>query len=299
MTDRRETSRGPRRTRQTPQTKRGHDAAPDWSEGERIAKYLARAGVASRRQAEAMIERGEVQVNGKKLKTPAFKVTGREEIRVNGNRVKAHEPVRVWRYHKPSGLITSTNDPEGRRTIFDELSKALPRTVTIGRLDLTTEGLLLLTNDGGLARAMELPKTGLSRFYRARAHGKVTQTELDTLKDGITVDDGTTYGSIIAELERETGTNNWITLELTEGKNREVRKALEHLGLQVNRLIRTQYGPFELSDLRPGAVEEIPGNLLRSLLGDKIPAEFLPVELPPPGERRKPNSKHRSRRTKR
>lgn len=299
MTDRRETSRGPGRTRQTPQTKRGLAASPDWSEGERIAKYLARAGIASRRQAEAMIERGEVQVNGKKLKTPAFKVTGREDIRVNGNRVKAHEPVRVWRYHKPSGLITSTNDPEGRRTIFDELSKALPRTVTIGRLDLTTEGLLLLTNDGGLARAMELPKTGLSRFYRARAHGKVTQAELDTLKDGITVDDGTKFGSIIAELERETGTNNWITLELTEGKNREVRKALEHLGLQVNRLIRTQYGPFELSDLRPGAVEEIPGNLLRSLLGDKIPDQFLPAPPPPPGERQKARSKQGPRRTRR
>jgi len=292
MTDRRETSRGPRRTRKTPPNK--NTSSNDWSEGERIAKYLARAGVASRREVEAMIERGEVSINGKKLRTPAFKVTGSEDIRVKGDRVKSHEPIRVWRYHKPSGLITSTNDPEGRRTIFDELSRALPRTVTIGRLDLTTEGLLLLTNDGGLARAMELPKTALPRMYRARAHGKITQADLDTLKTGITVDDGTQYASITATLERETGSNNWITLELTEGKNREVRKALEHLGLQVNRLIRTQYGPFELGDLRPGAVEEIPGNLLTRELENKIPAQFLPK--PPVVQERKTPRHPRKRR---
>lgn len=299
MTDRRETSRGPRRTRKTPQKPKNLDAQPDWSEGERIAKYLARAGIASRREVEAMIERGEVQVNGKKLKTPAFKVTGGEEIRVKGHRVLAHDPVRVWRYHKPAGLITSTNDPEGRRTIFDELSKALPRTITIGRLDLTTEGLLLLTNDGGLARAMELPKTGLPRIYRARAHGKITQASLDSLKHGITVEDGTHYAPITATLERETGTNNWITLELTEGKNREVRKALEYFDLQVNRLIRTQYGPFELGDLRPGAVEEIPGNLLRSSLGDIIPAQFLPAASTFEQTRRQPSTKSRGHRRKR
>lgn len=292
MTDRRETSRGPRRTRKTPPNK--NTSSNDWSEGERIAKYLARAGVASRREVEAMIERGEVSINGKKLRTPAFKVTGSEDIRVKGDRVKSHEPIRVWRYHKPSGLITSTNDPEGRRTIFDELSRALPRTVTIGRLDLTTEGLLLLTNDGGLARSMELPKTALPRMYRARAHGKITQADLDTLKTGITVDDGTQYASITATLERETGSNNWITLELTEGKNREVRKALEHLGLQVNRLIRTQYGPFELGDLRPGAVEEIPGNLLTRELENKIPSQFLPK--PPVVQERKTPRHPRKRR---
>lgn len=296
MTDRRETSRGPRRTRPVHTKKHKTSSEPDWSEGERIAKYLARAGIASRREAEAMIERGEVQVNGKKLKTPAFKVTGREDIRVNGNRVKQHEPVRVWRYHKPSGLITSTNDPEGRRTIFDELSKALPRTVTIGRLDLTTEGLLLLTNDGGLARAMELPSTGLPRLYRARAHGKITQADLDTLQAGITLPDGTSFASITATLERETGSNNWITLELSEGKNREVRKALEHLGLQVNRLIRTQYGPFELGDLRPGAVEEIPGNLLRSQLGGSIPENLLPSERAPSKPKRPPSHRARPKR---
>ncbi|MEL6827938.1 MAG: pseudouridine synthase [Pseudomonadota bacterium] len=274
MTDRRETNRKSKHRRPP---RRNTNVDPDWSDGERIAKYLARAGIASRREAEAMIERGEVRINGRKLTTPAFKVTGREDIRVNGKRVKAHEPVRVWRYHKPAGLITTTSDPEGRRTIFDELPKALPRTITIGRLDLTTEGILLLTNDGGLARAMELPKTGFVRNYRARAHGEITQDQLDTLKGGITLEDGTRYTSIEAELERATGSNNWINVRLSEGKNREVRKAMEHLGLQVNRLIRTQYGPFELSDLRPGAVEEIPAEILRETLKDAIPDQHLPV----------------------
>lgn len=277
MSDRRETPRAPRRTRKPKNQNRPKNAPPrDWTEGERIAKYIARAGVASRREVEAMIERGEVSVNGKKLKTPAFKVLGREDIRVNGKRVESHAPVRIWRYHKPAGLLTSTSDPEGRRTIFDELSKSLPRTVTIGRLDLTTEGLLLLTNDGGLAREMELPKTGLTRVYRARAHGKITQDALDGLQAGVELEDGTQFSSIKATLERETGTNNWITIELTEGKNREVRRALEHLGLKVNRLIRIQYGPFELADLRPGAVEEVPGNFAFSALKDGIDHQFLP-----------------------
>ena len=295
MTDRLETNRN--RKRRPNRKDNGPDR--DWQDGERIAKYLARAGIASRREAEAMIERGEVRINGRKLTTPAFKVTGREDIRVNGKPVKAHEQTRVWRYHKPSGLITTTSDPEGRRTIFEELPKALPRTITIGRLDLTTEGILLLTNDGGLARAMELPKTGFVRHYRARAHGKITQTELDTLKGGITLDDGTRYTSIEAELERETGTNNWINVRLTEGKNREVRKALEHLGLKVNRLIRTQYGPFELADLRPGAVEEISSEQLRSSLADYIPDHLLPSEERPQRERRKPPAGARVQRRRR
>lgn len=295
MTDRRETNRNRKR-----RPKRGPGGPErDWQDGERIAKYLARAGIASRREAEAMIERGEVRINGRKLTTPAFKVTGREDIRVNGKPVKAHEQTRVWRYHKPSGLITTTSDPEGRRTIFEELPKSLPRTITIGRLDLTTEGILLLTNDGGLARAMELPKTGFVRHYRARAHGKITQAELDTLKGGITLEDGTRYTSIEAELERETGTNNWINVRLSEGKNREVRKALEHLGLKVNRLIRIQYGPFELSDLRPGAVEEIPSEMLREALQDVVPAQLLPAADAPVRERRKPPAGARRHRRKR
>ena len=284
MTDRRETNRKSKRRPKRP----AKGIESDWQDGERIAKYLARAGVASRREAEALIERGEVRVDGRKLTTPAFKVTGREDIRVFGKRVEAHEPVRVWRYHKPSGLITTTSDPEGRRTIFDELPKALPRTITIGRLDLTTEGILLLTNDGGLARAMELPKTGFVRHYRARAHGDITQEQLDTLRGGITLDDGTRFTSIEAELERQTGTNNWINVRLTEGKNREVRKAMEHLGLQVNRLIRTQYGPFELSELRPGAVEEISAEELRATLQGVVADKHLPAA---PEQRRTPRRK--------
>jgi len=295
MSDRRETNRKPKRRPQ----RRKSSGDPDWQDGERIAKYLARAGVASRREAEAMIERGEVRVDGRKLTTPAFKVTGKEDIRVHGKRVKAHDPVRVWRYHKPAGLITTTSDPEGRRTIFDELPKSLPRTITIGRLDLTTEGILLLTNDGGLARAMELPKTGLIRHYRARAHGEITQDALDTLKDGITLDDGTRFASIEAELERTTGANNWINVRLTEGQNREVRKAMEHLGLQVNRLIRTQYGPFELQDLRPGAVEEIDADDLRETLEDVVPAKHLPAAPEPRQDRRKPRAASRVHRRKR
>ena len=296
MTDRRETNR---KSKHRSPPRRNTNVDPDWSDGERIAKYLARAGIASRREAEAMIERGEVRINGRKLTTPAFKVTGREDIRVNGKRVKAHEPVRVWRYHKPAGLITTTSDPEGRRTIIDELPTALPRTITIGRLDLTTEGILLLPNDGGLARAMELPKTGFIRHYRARAHGEITQEQLDTLKGGVTLEDGTRYTSIEAELERQTGTNNWLNVRLTEGKNREVRKALEHLGLQVNRLIRTQYGPFELSDLRPGAVEEIPAEVLREQLTDVIPDKLLPQEPEERPQRRRPSGGSRVHRRKR
>ena len=298
MTDRRETNRKPKHRPNRPK-RPSKGLERDWSEGERIAKYLARAGVASRREAEAMIERGEVRVDGRKLTTPAFKVTGREDIRVHGKRVQAHEPVRVWRYHKPSGLITTTSDPEGRRTIFDELPKSLPRTITIGRLDLTTEGILLLTNDGHLARAMELPKTGFIRHYRARAHGETSQDVLDTLKGGVTLDDGTRYTSIEAELERQTGTNNWLNVRLTEGKNREVRKALEHLGLQVNRLIRTQYGPFELADLRPGAVEEIPAEILREQLTDVIPSKLLPQETEERPQRRRPSGGSRVHRRKR
>ena len=298
MTDRRETNRKPKRRPNRPK-RPGKGVETDWSEGERIAKYLARAGVASRREAEAMIERGEVRVDGRKLTTPAFKVTGREDIRVHGKPVKAHEPVRVWRYHKPSGLITTTSDPEGRRTIFDELPKSLPRTITIGRLDLTTEGILLLTNDGHLARAMELPKTGFVRHYRARAHGEATQELLDTLKGGVTLDDGTRYTSIEAELERQTGTNNWLNVRLTEGKNREVRKALEHLGLQVNRLIRTQYGPFELSDLRPGAVEDIPAEVRREQRKDVIPNKLLPQEPEERPQRRRHSGLSRVHRRKR
>lgn len=301
MTDRRETPRKTKRPsgrtrRPGPGTAsrskaRGQGEGQNaWEAGERIAKYLARAGVASRREVEAMIARREVRVDGYVLTSPAFKVTGREDIRVRGDRVTAPEAVRVWRYHKPSGLITTTQDPEGRRTIFDELPKSLPRTITIGRLDLTTEGLLLLTNSGELARALELPQAGFQRQYRARAHGHINQADLDTLKSGVRLEDGTRYTSIDATLERETGTNNWINVELSEGKNREVRKALEHVGLKVNRLIRTAYGPFELGDLRPGVVEEIPAPTLIKALSGRVPQACLPQQHTARGAPRSPSN---------
>lgn len=299
-TDRRETNRKRGQQSHTRTKAKPTHQEPDWSEGERIAKYLARSGIASRRAVEGLIEAGAVTVNGRKLTTPAFKVTGLEDIKVHGKRVSAPAPIRLWRYHKPSGLISTTHDPEGRRTIFEELPKSLPRTITIGRLDLTTEGLLLLTNDGGLARAMELPRNSLRRYYRARAHGKVTQADLDTLATGVTTEDGTKFGSILATLERETGTNNWISVELTEGKNREVRKALEHLGLKVNRLIRTDYGPFELSDLKPGAVEEISLDEMQEHLSPVLPDfKFDALERQnPPSNTQKSGRRYKSNKRK-
>jgi 23S rRNA pseudouridine2605 synthase len=250
--------------------------APSVSDGgERIAKYLASAGLASRRDVERMITDGRVVVDGVKLETPAFKVTGRETILVDGKPVGRPAPCRLWRYHKPAGLVTTNHDPDGRATIFESLPPGLPRVLTIGRLDLNTEGLLLLTNDGGLARALELPSTGLERTYRARAYGRITQADLDRLRDGIVVD-GVEYRSIRARLERTVGANCWIELVLTEGKNREARRALESLGLKVNRLIRICYGPFELADLPPGAVAEVPPAELLAEVGELIAPERRP-----------------------
>ena len=230
-----------------------------------MAKFLARAGVCSRRDAERLIAEGRVKLNGKVLDTPAVKVTAKDRVSVDGRPIGAAEPTRLWRYHKPSGLVTTHRDPAGRATVFEHLPKDMPRVISVGRLDLTSEGLLLLTNDGALARRLELPSNGWLRRYRARAFGRVEQAELDRLKDGITVD-GVRYGPIEAKLERAAA-NSWITLSLSEGKNREVRRVLEALGLKVNRLIRIAYGPFQLGTLAPGAVEEIPRKALKEQLG--------------------------------
>lgn len=229
---------------------------------------MARAGVCSRRDAERLIADGRVKVNGKVLDTPAFKVSEKDKVLVDGRPIGAAEATRLWRYHKPTGLVTTHRDPAGRPTVFEHLPPELPRVISVGRLDLTSEGLLLLTNDGELARKLELPSNGWVRRYRARAYGRVTQEELDHLKDGITVE-GVRYGSIDAKLERGAGANAWISVAITEGKNREVRRVLDAIGLKVNRLIRVSYGPFQLGVMEPGAVEEIPPKVLREQLGLK------------------------------
>ncbi len=220
----------------------------------------------SRRDAERLIAEGRVKLNGIVLDTPAIKVTAADKVEVDGRPVGAVQPTRVWRYHKPSGLVTTHRDPAGRATVFQHLPESMPRVISVGRLDLTSEGLLLLTNDGELARRLELPANGWIRRYRARAFGRVEQAELDQLRDGITVE-GVRYGPIEAKLERGAGANSWINVSITEGKNREVRRVLDALGLKVNRLIRTAYGPFQLGALEPGAVEEIPRKVLKEQLG--------------------------------
>jgi 23S rRNA pseudouridine2605 synthase len=254
------------------------DEAP--GQGERVAKALARAGVASRREVERLIEAGRVALNGQVLTTPAVKVKTGDILTVDGKVVDEPEPARVWRYHKPVGLLTSHRDPKGRPTVFENLPPGLPRVISVGRLDLNSEGLLLLTNDGGLARALELPATALVRRYRARARGRITQERLDQLKSGITVE-GIRYGPIEAHLDKVkeggTGANLWITLTLAEGKNREVRKVLEALGLSVNRLIRLAYGPFQLGDLEPGQAEEVGPRVIREQLAQYIDRENLPT----------------------
>src|SRR5215468_2842869 len=240
-------------------------------DGERIAKVIARAGLASRREAEQWIAAGRVAVNGAVIASPALDVTGNDRISVDGKPLPARERTRLFLYHKPRGLLTTHADARGRPTIFAALPKDLPRVVSVGRLDLNTEGLLLLTNDGGLARVLELPSTGWLRRYRVRAHGSVTQEALDRLRAGITVD-GVRYGSIEATLDRPQGSNVWLTFAIREGKNREVRNVLGALGLQVNRLIRVSYGPFQLGELPAGAVEEVATRTLRDQLGERLSA---------------------------
>ena len=233
---------------------------------ERIAKRLANAGICSRREAERWIEDGRVAVNGKVLKTPAFTVGAEDTIAVDGKVVGAKPATQLWRYHKTAGLVTTERDPEGRPTVFQRFPKQIGRVLTVGRLDLNTEGLLLLTNDGALKRKLELPSNGWVRRYRVRVHGAATEAKLKKLADGLTID-GEKYGAIAATLDREQGSNAWVTVSLAEGKNREVRKAMEAIDLTVTRLIRIAYGPFQLGTLPKGAVEEVSGKVMREQLG--------------------------------
>jgi 23S rRNA pseudouridine2605 synthase len=239
--------------------------------GERIAKRLARAGVASRREAERMIEAGRVKVNGKTLTSPALNVTARDKILVDGKPLAEAEPARMWRYHKPIGLVTTERDEKGRPTVFDRLPPDLPRVVSIGRLDMNSEGLLLLTNDGELKRKLELPSTGWLRKYRVRVHGQPDEAMLAPLIRGMTIE-GERFQAMTVTVDRQQGANAWLTVGLREGRNREIRRALEAVGLTVNRLIRISYGPFQLGDLKAGEAEEIRQKILADQVGKPKPA---------------------------
>lgn len=238
----------------------------DAPEGERIAKVLSRAGIASRREAERLIELGEVRVNGKVITSPALNVTAKDRITVRGEPVGQPEPPRLWLYYKPEGLVTSAADEKGRDTVFDHLPEDMPRVMSVGRLDLNSEGLLLLTNDGALKRRLELPSTGWLRKYRVRVKGNPTDPDLDPLRKGITVE-GERFQPMDVKLDRHQGANAWLTVGLREGKNREIRRAMAQVGLTVNRLIRISYGPFRLGELQPGEVEEVKPRILRDQLG--------------------------------
>lgn len=237
------------------------------AKGERIAKVMARGGLCSRRDAERWIAEGRVQVNGKILETAACVVTEKDKIVVDGKTLQGKEPTRLWCYYKPDNLVTSHNDEKGRMTVFDALPSDMPRVISIGRLDLTTEGLLLLTNDGELSRFLEHPSTGWVRRYRVRAFGEITQKELDGLQKGVTVD-GISYGPIEATFEKQQGSNVWLNMALKEGKNREIRNVLEHLGLSVNRLIRLSYGPFQLGTMKENEVREITQKVLKEQISN-------------------------------
>jgi len=245
--------------------------------GDRIAKFLARAGIASRREVERMIAAGRITLNGTVLDTPAVKVSEADNITVDGKPVGAPEKLRLWRYYKPNGLVTSDSDEKGRRTIFDELPDTLPRVMSVGRLDLNSEGLLLLTNDGELKRKLELPSTGWVRKYRVRVNGYPTDDLFEPLRKGITVD-GETFRPMAVTIDRQQGANAWLSVGITEGKNREIRRAMNAIELSVSRLIRTSYGPFQLLTLEPGEVEEVRMKVLRDQLGLDKQAEDAPVQ---------------------
>ena len=265
----RNTSKSAPRREVKPRT--GSKAAPSQA-GDRIAKVMARAGLCSRREAERWIEDGRVKINGTVIERAAYNVKHDDIISVDDKPLPRMEPVRVWRYNKPTGLVTTHNDPEGRSTVFQRLPDSMPRVISVGRLDLNTEGLLLLTNDGALARYLELPATGWMRRYRVRVFGKLSQAGIDALGKGITVE-GVHYGKIDARIDRDQGHNQWLSLALREGRNREIKRVLQHLDLRVNRLIRVSYGPFVLGKLETGLVEEVKAHVLREQLGAKQATE--------------------------
>jgi 23S rRNA pseudouridine2605 synthase len=260
----------------------------------RIAKAMARAGLCSRRDAERWIADGRVSVNGQVIRSPALDVSPADKVLVDGKALQGAEPAKLWRYHKPRGLVTTHRDPEGRETVFDKLPANLGRVISVGRLDVTSEGLLLITNDGALARHLELPATGWLRRYRVRAHGRITQAALDRLKDGIAVE-GVKYGPIEAVLDKEQGANVWLTISLREGKNREVRKVLGALGLDVNRLIRISYGPFQLLDLPPGVVEPVRRRVLIEQLGARLARDLGLMDLADAERDRRTSARDRAR----
>ena len=241
-------------------------ADPKTPKGDRIAKILSRAGIASRRVAERMIEAGRVSVNGAQITSPALNVTDADDITVDGKPLTAPEPPRLWLFHKPTGLVSTDHDEKGRETIYSALPEDMPRVMSVGRLDLNSEGLLLLTNDGGIKRKLELPATGWLRRYRVRVNGRPTDSVLDPLRQGVTVE-GEAFQPMTVTLDRQQGANAWLTIGLREGRNREIRRALAEIGLTVNRLIRVSYGPFQLGELNPGAVEEVRRRILRDQLG--------------------------------
>ncbi len=236
--------------------------------GERIAKTLSRRGVASRREAERMIAAGRVSVNGRMIDSPALNVTDADRIVVDGKPVAAPDVARMWLYHKPSGLVTTERDEKGRQTVFEALPEGLPRVMSVGRLDITSEGLLLLTNDGGVKRKLELPATGWLRRYRVRINGSASEASLQKLRDGITVE-GVSYQPMDVTFDRQQGANAWLTVAIREGKNREIRRAMEAIGVTVNRLIRISYGPFQLGNLAAGEVEEVKQRILKDQLGTR------------------------------